>query len=213
VKLERRVTDAWIPRETTTHQDHVIAHVVGATFLGYFTFAEALYILLDIGFIWTILLDGQMGLLPHPVAIKELGLDPETRQQIRADIDLLLNDNDFAGARLARMSPPPIAPDMNGPISDVSLFARDESRRLIVAGEEFSLTLETSMLTGEVLVMTLESEKTCGAGPTDPDKDPGLAGIVRSEHEYLHQRLREELGREPSEAELDDWLRQHTEGY
>jgi hypothetical protein len=186
---------------------------VGATFLGYFTIAEALYILLDIGFIWTILLDGQMGLLPHPVAIKELALDPETREQIRADIDLLLSDNDFAGARLVRMSPPPIAPETNGPISDVSLFAGDESRRLIVAGEEFSLTLETSMLTGEVLVMNLESEETSGAGPTGPDKDPGLAGIVRSEHDYLYQRLREELGREPSEAELDDWLRQHTEGY
>jgi hypothetical protein len=25
--------------------------------------------------------------------------------------------------------------------------------------------------------------------------------------------LRQELGREPTEEELDEWLRQHTEGY
>ena len=46
--------NAWTPRDTTTNQDHVIAHVLGATFLGYFVFEEALYVLLDIGFIWTI---------------------------------------------------------------------------------------------------------------------------------------------------------------
>ena len=37
--------------------------------------------------------------------------------------------------------------------------------------------------------------------------------VAQTEHEYLHQRLREELGREPTEEELDEWLRQHTEGY
>ena len=40
-----------------------------------------------------------------------------------------------------------------------------------------------------------------------------LGAVAETEHEYLHQRLREELGREPTEDELDDWLRQHTEGY
>ncbi len=40
-----------------------------------------------------------------------------------------------------------------------------------------------------------------------------LSEIARTEHEYLHQRLRQELGREPTEEELDEWLRQHTEGY
>jgi len=68
-------------------------------------------------------------------------------------------------------------------------------------------------VTGEVLVMNLESEEARDADTTEPDKDLGLQGIARSEHEYLHQRLREDLGREPSEAELDEWLRQHTEGY
>ncbi len=41
----------------------------------------------------------------------------------------------------------------------------------------------------------------------------GLGDATRAEHEFLHERLRQELGREPTEEELDDWLRQHTEGY
>lgn len=40
-----------------------------------------------------------------------------------------------------------------------------------------------------------------------------LNEIAETEHEYLHERLRQELGREPTEEELDEWLRQHTEGY
>ena len=40
-----------------------------------------------------------------------------------------------------------------------------------------------------------------------------LGEVAETEHKYLHQRLREELGREPTEEELDEWLRQHTEGY
>lgn len=40
-----------------------------------------------------------------------------------------------------------------------------------------------------------------------------LNKIAKTEHEYLHRRLRDELGREPTEEELDEWLRQHTEGY
>ena len=43
--------------------------------------------------------------------------------------------------------------------------------------------------------------------------DGKLEDVAQTEHDYLHQRLREELGREPTEEELDDWLRQHTEGY
>ena len=55
----------------------------------------------------------------------------------------------------------------------------------------------------------------------EQNKDPEIADgsgskledVAQTEHDYLHQRLREDLGREPSEEELDDWLRQHTEGY
>lgn len=43
--------------------------------------------------------------------------------------------------------------------------------------------------------------------------DAPLEETVRQEHEYLRNRLREELKREPTEEELSEWLRQHTEGY
>jgi DNA-directed RNA polymerase specialized sigma subunit len=54
--------------------------------------------------------------------------------------------------------------------------------------------------------MTLSSQ--------DPEEDSTeLSEVAETEHEYLHERLRQELGREPTEEELDEWLRQHTEGY
>lgn len=56
--------------------------------------------------------------------------------------------------------------------------------------------------------MPLENEPDNTAKGNDKLED-----VAQTEHDYLHQRLREDLGREPTEEELDDWLRQHTEGY
>jgi hypothetical protein len=60
-------------------------------------------------------------------------------------------------------------------------------------------------------------ESSSGAseeGSTESNEpDEGLDDAVRDEHEYLRRRLRDELKREPTEEELDEWLRQHTEGY
>jgi hypothetical protein len=47
----------------------------------------------------------------------------------------------------------------------------------------------------------------------EPANTPELEEVFKAEHQYLHQRLREELCREPTEEELDEWLREHTEGY
>jgi hypothetical protein len=200
------VTDRWTPKDTTTHQDHVIAHVLGATFLGYFVFDEALYILLDIGFIWTIFLDGEMGLLSHPVTVRELEVDPETREQIKSDIELLLSNKAPTGKTLRLKSPP-----VECQIKDVSFFVSGERRRLIITGEESSLAIETSLATAEVQVMTLGDQESDSADAIESDGK--LEDVAQTEHEYLHQRLREDLGREPTEEELDEWLRQHTEGY
>ena len=101
------MTTDWHPGDTTTHQDHVIAHVIGATVLGYFILDEALYVLLDIGFIWKILLDGEMGLLPHPVASGELEVNEDMKKQIQADIDLLLRDRTEVEG-LKRLTPSPV---------------------------------------------------------------------------------------------------------
>ena len=56
--------------------------------------------------------------------------------------------------------------------------------------------------------MSSENEKN-----ETPENSSELGKIAETEHNYLHLRLREELGREPTEEELDEWLRQHTEGY
>ena len=52
-----------------------------------------------------------------------------------------------------------------------------------------------------------------GEYKADGGSDDSLDEAARNEGEYLRRRLRDELGREPTDAELDQWLRQHTEGY
>lgn len=139
------MTEDWQARNTTTHQDHVIAHVIGATVLGYIVFDEALYVLLDIGFVWTIFLDGEMTLLPHPVAVTELEIDETAREQIKADIDLLLSDN-RSSEKLLRMKPAPACCQ----ITEVGFFEQGDKRRLLVTGEEANLAIETSLTTAEI---------------------------------------------------------------
>ncbi len=141
------MTDNWIPAETTTHQDHVIAHVIGATVLGYFVFDEVLYILLDIGFVWGIFLDGQMTLLPHPVAIKEIGMELQMREEIEAEVALLLGDKPSA-EKLSRMNGAPL----HCQIEDVGFFERDEQRRLVLKGEEGGLAMESSLATADICI-------------------------------------------------------------
>jgi hypothetical protein len=140
------LTNDWHPTETTTHQDHVIAHVLGATVLGYFVFDEALYLLLDIGFVWTVFLDGQMTLLPHPVAISELDIDQQRRDEIEADVDLLLA-GDVAVEKLSRMKLP--TPTSHNQIKDVTFFAQGDDRRLLLECEEVNLAIDTSLSSAE----------------------------------------------------------------
>ena len=144
--------NAWTPKDTTTHQDHVIAHVLGANFLGYFVFEEALYVLLDIGFLWTIFLDGEMGLLPHPVAVSELEIGGEAKEQIESDIDVLLSDS--ATESLQRLHSPPVPCQ----IKDVSFLASGERRRLIITGEEGDIAIEMSLATAEIQVIEKSNE-------------------------------------------------------
>ena len=107
----------------------MIAHVIGASVLGYFVLDEALHLLLDIGFVWTIYLDGQMVLLPQTAAFSELEVDAETRSQLGREIELL--ERDGRGAQgLERLTPAPV----DCLITEVSFFASDERRRLVLVG-------------------------------------------------------------------------------
>lgn len=143
------MTDEWQTRETTTHQDHVIAHVVGASVLGHIVVDQALYLLLDIGFIWIVFLDCEMGLLPHPVAIGELEADEPLKQQIKTDIDVLLSGD--AHDELKQLIETPSGCQ----ITEVSFFERADERRLLINGDEVDLAIETSLATAEIHVYEL----------------------------------------------------------
>jgi hypothetical protein len=45
------------------------------------------------------------------------------------------------------------------------------------------------------------------------DSGDTLEDAARDEREYVRERLRQELERDPTEDEINDWLRKHTEGY
>ena len=117
---------SWTPAATNTHQDHVIAHVIGATPLGHFIWDETAYILLDIGFIWNIYLDMEMGLVPQSVAINELDADDDKKNELRAYVDQ--------------------ASDLTtGPIESVELSEAGDKRRLVLNCEPVRLVIETSL--------------------------------------------------------------------
>jgi hypothetical protein len=54
----------------------------------------------------------------------------------------------------------------------------------------------------------------------DPSREDGDAGgddslqdLAREQGDFARERLSGELGRDPTEDEIDDWLRRQTEGY
>jgi hypothetical protein len=195
------MTSNWSTLDTTKHQDHVIAHVIGAKLLAYFVHDEVFYGLLDIGFIWSILLDAEMGLLPHPVAINELALEEQTKSKIRHDVDLLLLNDDGRALELLSRLP------LEFEIEQASLWEDGADRRcLLYGGNDEELEITTSIPRREFQIMLRDENEKSGTGADD-----ALDNVAASEHEYLHERLRAELGREPTEAELDEWLRRHTE--
>jgi len=113
---------AWTVLETNTHQDHVIAHVIGATPVGHFVWDETAYVVLDIGFIWNIYLNLEMGLVPERLAISELEADEATKSE------LLQASNEEAS-----------------PIESVELFKNEDERRLVMNLERGALVIETSI--------------------------------------------------------------------
>ena len=138
------MADEWQPAETTTHQEHVIAHVLGATALGHFTADEAAHFVLDIGFIWTILLDGAMGLVPYTMALAELNVRDVERMGLRADVDALYEAG--ADAVLTHVAHGSDA----GPIVAVEFYERAEGRRLLLIGERATISVATDFATGAI---------------------------------------------------------------
>ena len=138
----------WTECETSTHQDHVIAHVLGATVLGWFIAGEAAHLLLDIGFLWTIYLDGEMNLLPQGVAIPELDageLSSADKTELAFDAQLLLSEGREASG-LKRFTAAPVECLTRA----VDFFASNSERRLVIRGEVANIEVETSLESNEV---------------------------------------------------------------
>jgi len=136
----------WDLAETNTHQDHVIAHVLGATVEGHFVWDETAYLLLDIGFIWNIYLNGEMGLVPSSLAIAELDASDSVKAELREDVDAIIIRS--AHAALHRMT----KTAGSCPIKSVDFFDRENSRRLVLTCEDSCLGIETSLETAEVKI-------------------------------------------------------------
>ena len=150
------ISSDWIESETTTHQDHVIAHVLGATVLGWFIAGEAAHLLLDIGFLWTIYLDGEMNLLPQGVAIPELDaaeLTSADKAELAFDADLLLSEGSEA-SDLKRFTAAPV----ECLVTAVECFAADSDRRIVINGESANIELLTSLETAELNVIAGQIE-------------------------------------------------------
>jgi hypothetical protein len=138
----------WSAEETNTHQDHVIAHVRSTTILGYFERDEALHLVLDIGFIWTIYVNGEMGLVPQRLAITDLELEKQVEAELLADLDLLHTDDGRDRQQLAHFTRAPV----NCLVTEVAFYAQGERRRVLVDGEEASLAIDSSLATNEMCV-------------------------------------------------------------
>jgi hypothetical protein len=141
----------WTPQETSTHQHHVIAHVVGATVLGYFHADEAVHLVLDIGFVWTVYLDGEMGLLPDSLAVSDLETDAGERAVLASDVRLLHEDGSEAHAlRRATRAPRGCL------VEEVEFYTCETGCRLLIRGEESSLVLETLLARRSISVEASE---------------------------------------------------------
>ncbi|HEX7294971.1 MAG TPA: hypothetical protein VF251_04405, partial [Pyrinomonadaceae bacterium] len=91
------------------------------------------------------------------------------------------------------------------PIQSVDFFVRENSRRVVMSCEDASIVVETSLDAGEVMVM--QNQKN----PNDAQND--LASVASDERDFVRETLAAELGRNPTEEELNEWLREHTESY
>jgi hypothetical protein len=145
------MTVEWEPYETGTHQDHVVAHVIGATVVGYFKADDALHLSLDIGFIWTIYADTEMGLLPQSLALRELNVGAEERAGVSVELQQL-HDEVADAARLLHVTPAPAG----CLIKEVRLLSKDELRRLEIHGEMSGLVVYASPDTGELSIEELQ---------------------------------------------------------
>ena len=136
-------SESWLPFETSTYQDHVIKHVLGATVLGWVVIEDAMHILLDVGLLWTVYVNAEMSLMAQGVAIEDLESDELSHDQIlqlTSDAQRLISEGrDAAG--LAQFVSAPV----ECTITAVDVFAAEAQRRIMIVGESAEIEIETSL--------------------------------------------------------------------
>ena len=133
----------WTEIETSTYQDHVIKHVLGATVLGWVVIDDATHVLLDVGLLWTIYVNGEMSLMAQHVAIQDLEsseVNHEEVMQLTADAQRLISEGREA-ADLVRI----VAAPYECTITAVEVFSTEDRRRIVVVGESSEIKIETSL--------------------------------------------------------------------
>lgn len=111
---------------------------------------EAAHLLLDIGFLWTVYLDGEMNLLPQGVAIPELegdDLSSADKTELAFDAELLLSEGPDA-RDLKRFTAAPVECLIQG----VKVSAAGMERLLVINGEMANIEIQTSLESGQVAV-------------------------------------------------------------
>ena len=132
----------WTELETSTYQHHVIVHVLGATILGWVVIEDAVHVLLDIGLLWTIYVNAEMSLMAQGVAIQDLESDTLDRSDVLrlvADAERLISEGREANG-LDRFTAAPV----ECAITAVDVFAFETRRRIVIAGEQAQIKIETS---------------------------------------------------------------------
>ncbi len=133
----------WQSMEISTYQDHVIKHVLGATVLGWVVVGDAMHVLLDVGLLWTIYVNGEMSLMAQHVAIQDLESDELDHAEVlllTSDAQLLISEGREA-AGLQRFSGAPVT----CMIIMVEVYASDSQRRIVIAGETADIEVESSL--------------------------------------------------------------------
>ena len=132
----------WTELEISTYQHHVIEHVLGATVLGWVVIEDAMHLLLDVGLLWTIYINAEMSLMAQGVAIQDLESETVSRSevaQLSSDAERLISEGRET-TELARFAAAPV----ECTITSVEVFASDDHRRILIAGESAGIKIETS---------------------------------------------------------------------
>jgi len=150
IETKLQAGEGWAEAGADTYREHVVAHIVGATVLGHFETEDALHLLLDIGFVWTVFVDGQMLLRHERLALAELDIAEDTRAALAEDFDQLQGAGIAGeGFALVRRAPPACL------IREVFLYESGERRRLVVRGDGTGLLAESRADAGGVTVRNL----------------------------------------------------------